>query len=332
MNQRLTGRLLAAALIAIAALVGLAGRPTAAAPAAQQTSAFLNVWSRTDLPVAQGQVRRGYVWGPNPTITRNEPWAESPGGQRLVQYWDKARMEITDPNANVNDPFYVTNGRLVYEMTGGLIQTGNNRFDTKPASQEPVAGDTRSANTDTPSYAIMSGLASIFPGENIIVDRTGQPFTAYMDVTGQTARAPYLEGYGVRYAKFIPETTHNIPNRFWEFLNQQGQVYRNGTLVTEPLFNWVSVTGYPIIEPYWVTARVGGQPYAVLVQLYERRVLTYTPLFPPDFQLQMGNVGQHYATWRYSTGSVPSLPGMTALSAPPPPPAFALSAYLDYSR
>lgn len=331
MNHRLIGRLLAAALIAIAAIVGLAGRPSAAAPAAQQTSAFLTLWSRTDLPVAQGQVHRGFVWGPAATLTRSEPWAESPGGQRLVQYWDKARMEITNPALPITDPYYVTNGRLVYEMTGGLIQTGNNRFDNKSASQEPVAGDTRSVNPDTPSYAIMRGRASIFPGENVGFDRTGQAFSSYMDISGQTARAPYLEGYGVRYAKFIPETAHNIPNRFWEFLNQQGLVYRNGTLVTEPLFNWVDVTGYPIIEPYWVTARVGGVPYAVLVQLYERRVLTYTPLFPPEFQLQMGNAGQHYATWRYSTGSAPLAPGM-ALGGPPPAPAFALASYFDFAR
>ncbi len=331
MNQRRTGRLLAAALIVIAAILGLTGHPGTAAPAAQQTSAFLNVWSRTDLPVAQGLVQRGFIWGPVASTTRYEPWAESPGGQRLVQYWDKARMEITNPAANQNDPFYVTNGRLVYEMVSGLIQTGNNRFDNKAPSQEPVAGDTRSANPDTPSYATFRARASIFPGENIAPDRTGQPFSSYMDITGQTARAPYLEGYGVRYATYIRETAHNIPNRFWEFLNQQGQVYRNGTLVTEPLFNWVAVTGYPIVEPYWVTARVGGVPYAVLVQLFERRVLTYTPLFPAAFQLQMGNVGQHYATWRYSTGSVPILPGMAALSAPPAPP-FALSSYFDIAR
>jgi hypothetical protein len=331
MKQRLTGRLLATALIAVAALVGLGSHPGAAASAAQQTTAFLNVWSRTDLPVSQGLVRRGYVWGPAASITRYEPWAESPGGQRLVQYWDKARMEITNPTANQNDPFYVSNGRLVYEMVSGLIQTGNNRFENKNPSQEPVTGDTRSANPDTPSYATMRARASIFPGENIIPDRTGQAFTAYMDITGATARAPYLEGYGVRYAQYIRETSHNIPNRFWEYLNQQGQVYRNGTLVTEPLFNWVAVTGYPIVEPYWVTARVGGVPYAAVVQLFERRVLTYIPLFPPEFQIQMGNVGQHYATWRYGASSVPLAPGI-ALSAPPPPPAFALAAYFDFAR
>jgi hypothetical protein len=34
-------------------------------------------------------------------------------------------------------------------------------------------------------------------------------------------------------------------------------------------------------------------------QLYERRVVTYTPSNPAEFRVEMGNVGQHYFQWRY---------------------------------
>jgi hypothetical protein len=37
----------------------------------------------------------------------------------------------------------------------------------------------------------------------------------------------------------------------------------------------------------------------VLVQLFERRILTYTPGNPRGFEVEMGNVGQHYHRWRY---------------------------------
>ena len=37
----------------------------------------------------------------------------------------------------------------------------------------------------------------------------------------------------------------------------------------------------------------------VLVQIYERRVLTYTPANPPEWQVEMGNVGRHYYLWRH---------------------------------
>ncbi|MHB8646615.1 MAG: fibronectin type III domain-containing protein, partial [Thermomicrobiales bacterium] len=39
----------------------------------------------------------------------------------------------------------------------------------------------------------------------------------------------------------------------------------------------------------------------VLVQPFERRVLSYTPANPSGFQVEMGNIGQHYFTWRYMT-------------------------------
>ena len=37
----------------------------------------------------------------------------------------------------------------------------------------------------------------------------------------------------------------------------------------------------------------------VLVQAFERRIVTYTPDNPPGWQVEMGNVGQHYHGWRY---------------------------------
>ena len=37
----------------------------------------------------------------------------------------------------------------------------------------------------------------------------------------------------------------------------------------------------------------------MLIQAFERRVLTYMPGNPPAFQVEMGNVGAHYRDWRY---------------------------------
>jgi hypothetical protein len=57
--------------------------------------------------------------------------------------------------------------------------------------------------------------------------------------------------------------------------------------------------GYPISEPYWAIVRVGGKELPVLFQAFERRLLTYNPANPPRWQVEMGNVGQHYFFWRY---------------------------------
>ena len=57
--------------------------------------------------------------------------------------------------------------------------------------------------------------------------------------------------------------------------------------------------GHPISEPYWARTKIGGAEQWVLLQLFERRTLTYTPANSPAWQVEMGNVGQHYYTWRY---------------------------------
>jgi hypothetical protein len=62
-------------------------------------------------------------------------------------------------------------------------------------------------------------------------------------------------------------------------------------------FDWTFVLGYPITEAYWTQMRVGGKDMPVLIQAYQRRVLTYIPGFEPVWQVQQGNVGQHYLEW-----------------------------------
>ena len=48
-----------------------------------------------------------------------------------------------------------------------------------------------------------------------------------------------------------------------------------------------------------------------LIQLFERRVLTYTPSNPDAFKVEMGNIGQHYYTWRYASSPTPTTPTPT---------------------
>ncbi|HZG66302.1 MAG TPA: hypothetical protein VEZ12_06135, partial [Herpetosiphonaceae bacterium] len=88
-------------------------------------------------------------------------------------------------------------------------------------------------------------------------------------------------------AQYNAELGHHLPNVFAAYLNEL------------PL-PWVFVMGYPITEPYWVRAGIRGQATDVLVQIFERRVLTYTPSNPAAFRVEMGNVGQHYFRWRYN--------------------------------
>src|SRR5439155_27068258 len=103
------------------------------------------------------------------------------------------------------------------------------------------------------------------------------------------------------------------------FLNQTGQVREQGQVVVAPLSSpWFYVTGLPISEAYWARATIAGQVKDVMIQAFERRVLTYTPTNTPAFQVEMGNIGQHYYDWRYNNAG--QCGGPPPPTPPPPPP------------
>src|SRR5436853_6522744 len=87
--------------------------PLAAAPARFADGAFQQLWEWTDAPVAAGQAQRSWYWGPAPGASLNEPYSGSKTGMRLVQYFDKARMEVNNPNGDRSSPWFVTTGLLV---------------------------------------------------------------------------------------------------------------------------------------------------------------------------------------------------------------------------
>ena len=49
---------------------------------------FQRTWDRTDKGIADGVYSRTWLWGPldNTSESRQEPYAEAPGGMRTVQY------------------------------------------------------------------------------------------------------------------------------------------------------------------------------------------------------------------------------------------------------
>jgi hypothetical protein len=264
-------------------------------------ASILKTWSRTDLPVARGVTDRSWMWGPGLNDQRREPYADSPGGARMTYYFDKSRMEINRPGGppDVNDLFYVTNGLLPMELMSGQMKTGDNKQENKGPANIPVAGDPKN-NPNTPTYAAF-GKVSTLNGNNRSGDRTGQPVLETLSGSGQAGANPGYTGKGVKLVKFIPESGHNIASPFWDFMQRSGPVWEDNSLRDGKVVDWLFAMGYPISEPYWVKSKVGGVEKDVLVQAFERRILTYTPDNPDAFKVEMGNVGSHYHTWRYGS-------------------------------
>jgi len=276
------------------------------------------LWEYADRPVTEGLTPRSWTWGPVYSEGKNEPYVEAGGGTRLVQYFDKARMEITNPNVARDSQYFVTNGLLVTELISGQVQIGDNKFLSNPAGPAltPVAGDPTS--TVSLTYASFAPVSSI-GGGNRNPNLSGQSVIATLSKDSLVNQNSGAAGYGVTNTFYENTLGHNIPNVFINFLNQQGLIYQNNRYTTGLVLDWPSAAGLPLSEAYWSRAVVGGVEKDVLVQVFQRRVLTYTPSNPMAYRVEMGNVGQHYYNWRYNNGV--GLPGTPTPAPATPTPA-----------
>ena len=293
-----------------------AGAQTPVPPNGQSTQqrefadpAFERVWRRTDWLVLTGKVKRSFYWGPgllsDPVV---EPYAEGMGGKHLVQYFDKSRMEINNPNGNHNDRFFVTNGLLTVELITGNVQTGNNSFRLRWPAEIPLASDID--DTQAPTYASFRGAITRSDANAV-----GKVVTALISKSGALdfvhGGSPYMgyDKYNVKNAYYEPLTKHNIPDVFWSFLNSTGRIVNDDLKETTARLNdpYFYATGYPIADAYWASVKIEGKVGTpVLIQPYERRVLTYVPSAPEGFKVQMGNIGQHSYDWRYKDAGKPA--------------------------
>ncbi len=254
----------------------VAAASTFAAPAFQQQ------WQR-------GEAAAPNFWGPLDTARdgRQELYKEAATGQRLVQYFDKGRMELANGG--------VTNGLLATELIRGQIQTGDSIFENRPSPAIPLAGD---PDNPGPTYAALGGKAKalldaapaqIGNGAQAVVSAVGD-----LSVGTTTAAAP------ATFAVYDDATKHNVPKAFADYRATAG----------------LPTIGYARAEPFFTTVKIGGTPRQVLVQVFERRVLTYTATNPAGYQVEMGNVGRHYYQWRYGGSNAAPPPANPAPTTP----------------
>ena len=290
MREQVGGRLMTAAMLACCALLLFSA---VAVAQEEDVDPLLANWQRTDKPVMDGVVNRTWMWGPQTTAYLTwESYAEAPDGERKVIYFDKSRMEITDPDADRDDPWYVGNGLLVVELMSGQLQTGHNRFENRGPANVNVAGDVSDPNGVT--YATMAKLRAPYTGPE------PGPLTWTIDGEGNVGTDARYASYGFGVTWYEPATGHWVAEPFWEFMTSTGMVWEDDAYATESLFiDPFYATGFPITEAYWTTVLLEGQVEDVMLQCFERRCLTYTPTNDPGWEVEAGNVGLHYYIWRY---------------------------------
>lgn len=285
----------------VLALVVTALPAFSASALAPQTSAFQRTWQRTDLDPTVRPYRT-WIWGPGAfSATMWESYDDAPDGRRLVQYFDKSRMEDNSYRAP-DAPWDVSNGLLVKELITGEMQVGDASFETHQPAVVNVAGDADDPNG--PTYSTFTTMLDMAPYD------AGTTIIKRLSRDGTTSDDPSLAQYGATAGELVdvPGIRHRVASPFWTFMTSSGQVYENGGFVNAQLFqNAYYATGFPITEAYWANVKVGGTLRDVLMQCFERRCLTYDPSNPSEWQVEMGNVGRHYYTWRHGA-EIPAEP------------------------
>ncbi|HEY8291753.1 MAG TPA: hypothetical protein VIG44_04670, partial [Thermomicrobiales bacterium] len=262
--------------LAVIALFGAVMAAWVAAPASAATNfatpAFQAQWQAGDaitpnfwgpLSLAHDGQSEAYVEGTYINATGG-----SQSGQRLVQYFDKARMELTNPATGV-----VTNGLLATELISGKEQVGDNSFLTLQPAAVPIAGDPDNIG---PTYASINANAATLLANT--PSAAGSPTTRLLSGTGTlgTYTGQYASDPQGTIAAYDTDTQHNVPAAFSAFRTKAG-------LLT---------IGFAISEPFWSNVKVAGVQKDVLVQAFQRRVLTYTPTNDDPFKVEFGNIGR----------------------------------------
>ncbi|MDQ6604873.1 MAG: G1 family endopeptidase [Chloroflexota bacterium] len=232
-------------------------------------------------PAFQQQWQRGEAlapnfWGPlaNAKDGQDEAYKEATGGKRKGQYFDKGRMELANG--------VVTNGLLATELIRGQIQTGDNTFESRPAPAIPIAG---APDNPGPTYAALGGKAKTLL--DAAPAQVGNSTQAVVSAAGDLSVGTTSASGPTTFAVYDDATKHNVPKAFADYRTTAG----------------LPTIGYARSEPFLTTVKIGGTPRSVMVQVFERRVLTYTMTNPAGYQVEMGNVGRHYYQWRYGSSN-----------------------------
>jgi hypothetical protein len=229
-----------------------------------------------------------------------------------VQYWDKGRMERTPDGKG---GFLTSVGSLAWELLTGKINLGNGQTSDVGAAKIPLVGpvkDTdrnvaaRAANQPPPDTLAPTYADAASEAAKATKDYAGVPVTWMLLPGGKIE--PFAEGTQppatVLLTGYDDGTKHNVADVFARWYTQTFLTSPDGNpdhaLKAQLRDNTAGLDpGHPLTDPFWVTVTVDGVDRLVLIQIFERWTLTYSPSNPAGWQIELGNVGLHYYEWRY---------------------------------
>ncbi len=266
--------LLAVIIVAVAVALGrMPVEKTETSPFA--SPAFQNTWMNE----ASAATRAVDLWGGEPLASRVEPYVGAPNNRRVVQYFERGRMEV---ESGANE---VTQGKLALEIVTGEIDLGGNvRLEREPPALSIDSGEPEDR---VPTWQTLAALVSDQDGGTQATSRDRIVTWIGRDGVYDGGAAPEmrrLDQYVEETGFYLPDVTADLFGRP-EFQNER----------------WVESFGYPISDPYWTHYRRYDRIYPALIQVFERRVLVHTPDIEDSRAFTVPSIGRHYSIWRYGT-------------------------------
>jgi hypothetical protein len=174
---------------------------------------------------------------------------------RTVQYFEKGRMEDHEDEPNPSWRFQY--GLLVDELA--QLKAGL-----------PVGGD-----ASTVTYAAIYLLS--------LPDLRAAPPAGFV---GGTQALPDGAVFIPFSAALLPGPGQVVPAPFWTYINNE-ELFPGG---------WLHDVGLPLTAPVEAIVDKGSDKgRRILIQAFQRTILTYDPLNPADYVIERANVGTDYA-------------------------------------
>lgn len=175
-----------------------------------------------------------------------------------VQYFEKGRLE--DQSSGTSDP----NWQFQYGLLADELQQAQANL--------PVGGDSSSL-----TYA---GINKLAQPQNRTPAPAGFRGGVAM-VGGGNVFVPYTPNLS-------PAPGHTILGGFWTYINRT-DLFPGG---------WLHDIGLPVTEPVQIQVTKslpgGAVKRTIMVQVFQRTILTYDPANPSDWQIERANVGTDY--------------------------------------
>lgn len=188
----------------------------------------------------------------------------------LSSVWSPDEEEETDDGDEPADP------NEPAEVAATMSAPEEQAEPTPTAPIQGVATNPQELTAGTPSESDISTPR--------FLSQVGEQVTAQLLPDGSVAEGAVLDN-DVTIQSYEQLLGHNVASPFASWASD----------LPMPALN---LLGLPISEPYWVETQVDGEPRMVLIQAFERRILTYTPSNPEGWQVESANTGTHYRMWR----------------------------------